>query len=205
MAMTREQIRERARLAAVARRAAHPGRAAAESLAWRLAHPDRSRASQRAYKARHPQPWRERIDAWRRMNPDKVRAQKRLWAARHREQERARSRAWGRAHREEVVGKVKAWAAANPDRARAAKARRRAVTRNAPVCDLTNEQWIQIKAEACEQCHYCRAIGQLTIDHKQALSQGGSHTAANIVAACMACNNRKGTKPYEEYLRIVNG
>lgn len=47
------------------------------------------------------------------------------------------------------------------------------------------------------RCAWCgeSLVGQsFEIDHVLPLSQGGPHTAANLVAACADCNRRKGDK-----------
>lgn len=51
------------------------------------------------------------------------------------------------------------------------------------------------------QCQYCCkkfAEKKLTIDHVTPLSRGGLHTWDNVVAACSACNNKKGNKTVEQ-------
>jgi 5-methylcytosine-specific restriction endonuclease McrA len=51
------------------------------------------------------------------------------------------------------------------------------------------------------RCQYCgekKSPGELTLDHIFPRSRGGDNTPVNIVAACLACNNRKGNRTPEE-------
>lgn len=60
-------------------------------------------------------------------------------------------------------------------------------------------------------CHYCKVQMTLkrgtstmvTVDHMHPKSEGGTRHNHNIVGACFACNNAKGSMPYEDYLRVV--
>ena len=48
-------------------------------------------------------------------------------------------------------------------------------------------------------CQYCgRRDGGLTVDHVIPRHLGGQHTWTNVVAACPACNHRKGGRKLEE-------
>ena len=48
-------------------------------------------------------------------------------------------------------------------------------------------------------CQYCQAKGeQLTIDHVIPRSRGGGDTWENLVAACVRCNVRKGSRTPKE-------
>jgi 5-methylcytosine-specific restriction endonuclease McrA len=48
-------------------------------------------------------------------------------------------------------------------------------------------------------CQYCGKIsGDLTIDHVTPKHRGGRHEWENLVAACRACNHRKGSKTLPE-------
>ena len=40
-------------------------------------------------------------------------------------------------------------------------------------------------------CHYCRG-GASTVDHVVPAAQGGTNELSNLVAACAACNRKKG-------------
>jgi 5-methylcytosine-specific restriction endonuclease McrA len=51
------------------------------------------------------------------------------------------------------------------------------------------------------RCQYCgekHSPAELTLDHIFPRSRGGENTPVNIVAACLACNNRKGSRTPEE-------
>lgn len=48
-------------------------------------------------------------------------------------------------------------------------------------------------------CQYCgRRIGDLTVDHVLPKHLGGGHIWTNVVAACPACNHRKGGRKLED-------
>ncbi|MBI2681397.1 MAG: HNH endonuclease [Candidatus Solibacter usitatus] len=50
-------------------------------------------------------------------------------------------------------------------------------------------------------CQYCRrklAAQELTLDHVVPRSRSGSATWENLVACCLACNNRKGNRTPQE-------
>ncbi len=47
------------------------------------------------------------------------------------------------------------------------------------------------------RCAYCRGVAE-TIDHIMPRSRGGRHSWENVVAACAACNHRKGDRTLEE-------
>jgi 5-methylcytosine-specific restriction endonuclease McrA len=89
------------------------------------------------------------------------------------------------------------WRAAHPEEVRAQQAAKRARKRNAPINDLTADQWLELQAAHDHRCAYCgqRTNGHLTQDHIQPLSKGGPHTLTNIVPACQSCNSRKNTGP----------
>ena len=59
------------------------------------------------------------------------------------------------------------------------------------VCDLTAEQWQNIKAKQDHRCGICGEAKPLTRDHILPLKRGGQHTASNIQALCRSCNSRK--------------
>jgi 5-methylcytosine-specific restriction endonuclease McrA len=51
------------------------------------------------------------------------------------------------------------------------------------------------------RCQYCgdkKTAADLTLDHILPRSRGGDNSPVNVVAACLACNNRKGNRTPEE-------
>nr|WP_280923692.1 RNA-guided endonuclease IscB [Streptomyces roseochromogenus] len=51
-------------------------------------------------------------------------------------------------------------------------------------------------------CTYCGATGvPLNIDHIHPRSRGGSDRISNLTLACIPCNEQKGNKPVEEFLK----
>lgn len=74
-----------------------------------------------------------------------------------------------------------------------AKYKRKAILKTA-VADFTAEQWRQVKAAYKHRCAYCGERKPLTQDHVLPISQGGHHTASNIVPACRSCNSSKNAR-----------
>jgi 5-methylcytosine-specific restriction endonuclease McrA len=70
------------------------------------------------------------------------------------------------------------------------------VKRPRPRVKLTRRE---VFARDRHTCQYCgRQAHDLTLDHIVPRHRGGSHTWDNLVAACKACNHRKGGKTPEE-------
>lgn len=50
-------------------------------------------------------------------------------------------------------------------------------------------------------CRYCGSWAQyLTLDHVIPETEGGTNTQDNLVTACSSCNQKKGSKTYEEFV-----
>ena len=190
--LTPEQ-REAANAAQRRYRALHPEKALNSQAVWRAANTEEERARSAAYNAANREARRAQSAACR---------QSRLarWGAAffeaHREEERARRAPYRAAHKEEKRATDAAWRRQHTDERSAARRRRRAAQRNAPVCDFTAAQWHAMQAACDHRCAYCdrRAKGHLTQDHLTPLSDGGSHTLSNILPACASCNSKKGPR-----------
>ena len=98
------------------------------------------------------------------------------------EENKEKLQAYGRKHAKD-----------NPLIYRASNQRRRAAKRNNGNNDLTAKQIAELFNKH-KNCKYCGAEGNLTIDHVIPISKGGQNTLANIVPACMPCNNSKRAK-----------
>ena len=59
----------------------------------------------------------------------------------------------------------------------------------------STREWRKVRAAVLERdrrrCHYCGARAT-TVDHLYPVTAGGSSHPGNLVAACAACNGRKG-------------
>lgn len=57
-------------------------------------------------------------------------------------------------------------------------------------------------------CAYCgkgfQNLNQITLDHIQPKSEGGSSRKANLNLACRACNEAKGSMSVEEFIALRN-
>lgn len=77
---------------------------------------------------------------------------------------------------------------------RAAKARRRA-RKMAAIVESVSASDIRAVFEAFRnECAYCRAVDDLTLDHFRPLALGGAHAISNLVPACKSCNSAKGPR-----------
>ena len=170
---------------------------AAHKREMRAADPEAVRAQQRAHYAANKAVIRAQAKARYAANPERERQYSANYRAANRERTNAVVRAWRAAHPDKAKAVGKAWAAAHPEAVHAARRRRAARVRGAPVADFTAEQWIALQHAFDHRCAYCdrRRKGRLTQDHITPLSQGGAHTASNIVPACASCNSKKHTGP----------
>src|SRR5258705_9177938 len=70
------------------------------------------------------------------------------------------------------------------------------VKRPRPVVKLTRKEVLQRDDHTCQYCG--RRGNDLTLDHVMPRHRGGQHTWENVVAACRACNHRKGGRSLGE-------
>lgn len=144
-------------------------------------HQARNRAQARAYHVAHREELNAKRRAKRLANPEYYRAQKRASREKHREKNNANNRAKYRENPEMKIEEVKA---------------RRARKYGAKLSDFSMAQWREIKSMYNYLCVYCgKKPKKLTMDHIIPISRGGSHTASNIVPACMSCNASKKSGP----------
>lgn len=174
------------------------------SLKWAKAYPEHQREAQRLSKRKHRKTAseeqleieREAVRQWRKNNPEKSRQGSRAWYHNNRDRGRKTRKEWREENIEKVRANVHDWRRQHPDRAQQHSASRRALKKNAPVNDLTPEQWEAIKQHYGYRCVYCqRKMKRLSMDHITPLSKGGSHTYTNIVPACRSCNSTKHDGP----------
>ena len=52
----------------------------------------------------------------------------------------------------------------------------------------------------CDYCHQPFLIRKITVDHKHSYKLGGKHEVSNLALSCALCNNRKGSRPYNDWM-----
>jgi 5-methylcytosine-specific restriction endonuclease McrA len=176
------------------------------------ADPEHNRTAANKRYARNPTPIQQHNRAYQQRNAEQLKEKARAYSAAHRKENKIRWKAWKARNIEkerervrlaqrnrapQVKAALQAWRKANPDKARLQVEKRRARKHNAPVNDLTLQQWQGIQAAHKHCCAYCgkQCKGKLTQDHVTPLSKGGSHTMQNVVPACASCNSRKSNGP----------
>lgn len=137
---------------------------------------------------------REYRKRWNKRHPERVRAEKSLYRARHRDHISERDRRYRQN---------------NPEKQRTKKLKERGRLKNARVGRMPP---YAVRLRALEQGNLCLGCGREfgsrrppTRDHVVALSQGGPHDFANIVALCRSCNSSKGAKSLPEWVRTRRG
>jgi 5-methylcytosine-specific restriction endonuclease McrA len=181
---------------------------------WRDSHREEYRAKKRAYRQRTIEAARFRQRKYMDKNREKIRAKARESSRANRTKKRAYEHQYLLVHPEKAAmhkARKQAWNIVNHDKIRAQErarqtanlsvyvaknAERRARKNGAPINDLTHAQWLEIQEIQAHRCYYChkRCKGHLTQDHITPLSQGGSHTLHNVIAACRNCNSQKGAR-----------
>jgi 5-methylcytosine-specific restriction endonuclease McrA len=127
-----------------------------------------------------------------RESPEVARERTRQWRIKNRERALATVRAYRAEHREESRARTRAWQLANPEKVRQHSRDRHRRVKEAPINDLTDEQWMAILYAFRFRCAYCGIGGvKMGQDHVVPLALGGAHTASNVVPACPPCNQRK--------------
>lgn len=138
---------------------------------------------------------------WREKNHERFLGNLRRWQTENKEHQRNSCRRYYASHSKECIANSKVWAQTHPKEVRVMQERHRSRKLNAPVIDLTVEEWTQILKAYEYRCAYCgQEEEKLQQDHVIPLSRGGSHTASNIVPACKSCNASKNDRTVEEWI-----
>jgi hypothetical protein len=58
-------------------------------------------------------------------------------------------------------------------------------------------------ANPCTYCGERLTINNISLDHKQAVSQGGTETSENLAPVCQPCQRRKGKLSAEEFMSLL--
>jgi 5-methylcytosine-specific restriction endonuclease McrA len=167
-----------------------------KSRDWYSGHREQTLERQRLYRQAHKEKIKQAARLWRGKKTEQTRQKEKDWRIDHRDDVNANNRkSYAKQGREIHNIQQRVWRKANPEKAHAYVASRRATKKRAPLNDLDAAQWTAITTHYGHRCVYCgRKMARLTQDHLTPLSQGGSHTASNVVPACQSCNSKKGTR-----------
>ena len=151
---------------------------------------------EKAYKKAHQAEITVKTRAHRAANHARIAARQKAYREVRKTEDALKRRAYDAANRPKINAAKRAAYAANPGIVLNYINNRRALKLNAPSCDLTPAQWLEIQAAQDHRCWYCgkRCKGRLTQDHIIPLINGGSHTLHNVIGACRSCNSKKGTQ-----------
>ena len=157
---------------------------------WVKAHPEEMKAHYRKNYEKNVKGNPERMA--------KVRTRNKAWGKANRDGRREYERLWRADNPEKANEKARRWKQANPESNRASSRRRRA-NEAVVVSDLTDAQWQAIldfhSSPEGTRCAYCFGVCEkVTQDHVVPISEGGGHTAANVIPACKPCNSSQGAK-----------
>jgi 5-methylcytosine-specific restriction endonuclease McrA len=185
---------------------------------WGKKNRDKLRAACRRWRARCPEKQKAATYRWRRKHLAKWNAYQRKWRRKHRvrtnsllrakrgsmgDVHNAKHRDYRRRNLVKLRSSARRYYWKNWEKKRidhhAAIAKRKKAPGN-----FTRGEWIALLVEYKYRCAYChRRITRKTAsaDHVVPLGRGGSNWIANIVPACLPCNQRKNFLTAKEYLR----
>ncbi len=185
------------------------------SKTYRKANADKIRASNKAYRRANPDKVAAAQKAYRAANSAKVKVWRKAWRKAYfeanPEKRNAQNKAWQKANPKKEKARKKAWRDANPEKCREMDRKHRALKHKTQV-EPVNEKIVFMRdGWICQICHK-RVNKSLkhphlmspSLDHIIPLSQGGSHTYANVQLTHLRCNLSKqdNVLAYGEQLRI---
>lgn len=156
---------------------------------WYEAHKDQHPARRSAYRAKPGvrEAEREKSRLWREANPEKSREIQRAWRERNVEAERERRSRYYQANKAAINLAKREARAAHPEKERIRAEFRQLKERNLLVNFLVDRD-----GPNCGICGKPIMLGQVSIDHKLQLANGGTHDVDNLRLAHLSCNVRRG-------------
>ena len=188
-------------------RKANKEKRAAQNKAWWKAHPAKVKTYGKARRKAYANEIRAYNKAYREANPEKVKARNTAYYENNKERFKAVTRVWTKANPE----KRKAYRKANPEKIREAWRKYRALKRTTKIEPINEKIVFMRDGWVCQHCKK-RADKRFkhpnpmcaSLDHIIPLSEGGTHTYANVQLAHLGCNSSKGNNvlPQGEQLRL---
>lgn len=156
-------------------------------------HLEERRAHDRQYHHEHKQEDLERKRMWRANNQERYKEYNRQYNHKYYEE-----------HKESIAEQKQQYRQEHPEIMHACNNNRRARELNAEgkITKELIEEKLKYYNYCCMYCgEYCG--DNYHIEHILPLSRGGSNLPDNIGIACPHCNTRKGSKTYEEFIKIL--
>ena len=146
----------------------------------------------------------EQVKAYREANPDKVAEQKKRYREANKGKIAEYYRCWKQENQDKVAEYQKMFRKTKNGRANYLLNAYRQTDKkyNRGECTLTS-QWIIDHIFSGQVCQYCgesdwEKLGCDRIDNNL------PHTPDNVVCSCWDCNNKRGDKPYEDFVKECN-
>lgn len=199
----REKNRERERATAAIRREKNRD-SVNERNRERYANNESVRTRAKNYRERNKERQHELKKRWYDANADYAREYSRKWRAEHIERAREASREYYWNNRTAFLAKSKVyrqrWEKQNPDKVRAKNHRRRALRISAIGNHTADDVQVQYQSQKglCWWCEKPLDPKKYHVDHRVALTRGGTNSPNNLCITCPTCNSSKGAKlPHE--------
>jgi len=170
---------------------------------WRARHPEKQKAATYKWRVRHLKKWNAYQRKWRRRNRERtnpiLRAKRKLLGDAY----NAKRRDYRRRNLNKLRKAARRYYWKNWQKKRVEHHAAVAKRKGAPG-KYTQQEWLRLLAQYRYRCAYCNrklTRKSASADHVLPLSRGGTNWIANIVPACLPCNQRKNFLTAQEYLK----
>ena len=156
---------------------------------WRLENSHKCKERRSKYYQANKEQVNIKSALWVKNNPEKVKLTRDRYAIHNIDTVRAQKRAWSKR---------------NPESARLAQHRRRA-RKLENGGEYTFKDIEVLLLEQDQKCKYCNTdiVNEYHIDHILPIVLKGSNDLSNIQLLCPSCNQRKGSKPPEDFFILL--
>lgn len=168
----------------------------AQNKAWADAHVEEQREYRRRYREENHEEVLQRNRDWYWSDPETRREKAKAYYRDHREDQLAKRSLRYREKKDEHYAQHRQWIAENPERWAEIRRRNKHKRRGA---EFTEEAEEYLPVLAADPCSYCGEPAD-SVDHIQAITQGGSSDWDNLTAACRKCNAQKNAKSLLDFL-----
>jgi 5-methylcytosine-specific restriction endonuclease McrA len=173
--------------------------------AYREKNAARIAANQAIYGKNNREKQKIKLDKWRAANVERDRSTKRAYQVTHAVKIAVYQREWREANADHLKQYHANYRREHPEMDREKLRRRRSAKRGVKT-GLMFSEWKEILHSYGGRCVYCGKSAN-SQDHIVPLANGGTHTADNVVPACVSCNATKQTRSLLLFMhyRLMHG